>query len=92
MPVPEIIWFVAIGLMGGLSYVIMVSESWDDFKKFSSHKRIMLGAIIGFLYFYLHSDYNWPNAIMTWASAYLGPTFIDQLIEKRRRMAGVETP
>lgn len=83
----EIVWFVLMGLLGGISYVFMVSTSWDTFLEFDSHKRIILGAIIGFLYFYLHSDWGYPDAVMTWVSAYMGPTFVDQLIEKRKSIA-----
>lgn len=78
----EVIWFVLMGTLGGISYVFMVSTSWSAFLEFESHKRIILGAIIGFLYFYLHSDWGYPNAVMTWVSGYVGPSFIDNLISK----------
>lgn len=87
----EIIYFILVGTLGGISYVFMVSTSWDAFLEFSSHKRIILGAIIGFLYFYLHSDWGYPDAVMTWVSAYMGPTFVDQLIEKRKQIVAKST-
>ena len=85
IPCPDVFLFTFIGFIGGLTYVIMTAHSWSDFKCFGSAKRMMLGAIIGFIYFFMHSDYSWPNSVMTWVSGYAGPTFIDQLIEKRRR-------
>jgi hypothetical protein len=88
MELPPILWFIGVGFIGGLTYVIMAAESWDDFKKFSSHKRLMLGAVIGFLYYYLHSDYNFPNAVMTWVAAYAGPAFVDNLISKYKGLKG----
>jgi len=87
----EIIYFILVGTLGGISYVFMASTSWDAFREFSSHKRIILGAIIGFLYFYLHSDWGYPDAIMTWVSAYMGPTFVDQLIKKRKHIVAKST-
>lgn len=83
----EILWFILIGTLGGLTSVFMVADSWDDFREFNSQKRIILGSIIGFIYFYLHSDWGYPNAVMTWVSGYMGPTFVDQLIEKRKKVA-----
>ena len=85
--VPEILLFILVGALGGLTYVFMIAESWDEFKEFNSHKRLILGGIIGFIYFYLHSDWGYPNAVMTWVSGYMGPTFVDQLIEKRKKVA-----
>lgn len=86
MNIPEIILFILVGALGGLTYVFMVAVSWNDFMEFSSHKRIILGAIIGFIYFYLHSDWGYPNAVMTWVSGYMGPTFVDNLISKYKRL------
>jgi len=85
--IPEILLFVILGAVGGLTYVFMVADSWDDFMEFGSHKRIILGGIVGFIYFYLHSDWDYPNAVMTWVSGYMGPTFVEQFMEKRKRLA-----
>jgi len=82
----DILWFVALGLLGGFSYIVMTSKKWDDFKKYGSQKRIVLGAVIGLLYYYLHSDYNFPNALMTWVSGYMGSTFIDHLIQQYQHL------
>ena len=86
MNIPEILFFILLGTLGGLTYVFMASDSWDDFKEFNSQKRIILGGIIGIIYFYLHSDWGYPNAVMTWVSGYMGPTFVDQLVEKRKKV------
>jgi len=87
MNVPEILFFMLLGALGGLTYIFMSVDSWDDFKEFSSQKRIILGGIVGFIYFYLYSDWGYPNAIMTWVSGYMGPTFVDQFVEKRKKVA-----
>lgn len=85
--IPEILLFILVGILGGLTYVFMVADSWDNFREFNSQKRMILGGIIGFIYFYLHSDWGYPNAVMTWVSGYMGPTFVDQFIEKRKKVA-----
>ena len=78
--------FILVGTLGGASYVVMSSEGWEDFKEFSSQKRIILGAVIGLLYCWLHSDYNWPNNIMVWVAGYAGPSFIDGLLTKYKQL------
>jgi len=74
--------FILVGALGGLTYVFMVADDWKAFTEFGSQKRVILGGIVGFIYFYLHSDWGYPNAVMTWVSGYMGPTFVDHLIEK----------
>ena len=86
MVIPEILLFLFAGALGGLTYVFMIAEGWGIFKEFSSQKRIILGGIVGFMYFYLHSDWGYPNAVMTIVSGYAGPTFIDQFMEKRKKV------
>lgn len=87
MAIPQILLFIIMGAVGGLTYVFMIADSWDDFIEFNSQKRIILGGIVGLIYFYMHSDWGYPNAIMTWVSGYMGPIFVEQLIEKRKRLA-----
>jgi len=84
--VPEILLFIFVGALGGLTYVFMVAEGWRNFMEFSSHKRIILGGIVGFIYFYLHSDWGYPNAVMTFVSGYVGPSFVDNLISKYEKL------
>ncbi len=76
------IYFVFIGLIGGVAHVIMEAKSWSDLKNFSAFKKSTLGAICGFIYYFLYSDYDFPNALMTFISGWWGTTFIMSIIEK----------
>lgn len=78
----QILWFIFLGLLGGITYVFINSDSVDDLKKFEAFKRYILGGIVGFLYFQLYSDYSFPNSIMCFVSGYMGTTFIEGLIDK----------
>jgi hypothetical protein len=78
----EILLYTVLGFLGGTAHVFVDSETWDELKKFSSFKSIIIGGIIGFLYYYLHSDYNFPNNIMAFVSAYAGQDFIKALTKK----------
>jgi len=82
MDIITIVTFVILGTLGGITHVVIEAESWEDLKKFSSFKRIVIGSIIGFLYMFLHTDYGFPNFIMAFVSAYAGEDFIKKLIDK----------
>lgn len=82
MEIALILYFVALGFLGGVTYVIVKAEKWDDLKTFSSFKRMVLGGIIGIVYYLLHSNYSFPDMVMTWVSGYMGTDFIASIIEK----------
>ena len=75
-------YFMFMGLLGGLTYVIVNSNGWAGLTSFDSVKRYGLGIIVGFLYNHLYSDYSFPNSIMCWVAGYMGISFIEGLIYK----------
>lgn len=76
------LYFMFLGLLGGVTYVIIHSDGWSEMISFDSCKRYMIGGISGFIYDGLYSSYNFPNFIMCWVAGYMGITFIEGLIEK----------
>ena len=76
------LWFMFLGLLGGLTYVFVNSDGISDITKFDSCKRYVLGIVSGFIYNILYSDYNFPNSIMCWVAGYMGVTFIEGLINR----------
>jgi len=85
MDVTQIIWFILLGILGGIANVIISAESWDDLKKFSAFKRTVIGAIVGFLYKFLYSDYGFPNFVMAFVAGYMGTDFLLAVIEKFKK-------
>jgi len=73
---------IGLGAVGGFAAIMVGAEKWGDLKTFAAFKRYILGAIIGGLYFLLHSDYGFPNMIMSFISGYAGTDFFDKLAEK----------
>jgi len=76
---------VALGTVGGIAHVFVDSKDWNDVKKFSSVREIVIGAIVGSIYTFLHSDYGFPNFIMTFISGYAGIDFLEGIIDKLRK-------
>lgn len=73
---------ILLGLVGGIANVIVWAKSWADLKEFSAFRTIIMGGIVGFVYIFLHSDYGFPNTIMTFIAGYAGTDFIRGIIEK----------
>jgi H+/Cl- antiporter ClcA len=74
--------FVLSGLLGGLFYVLMWTKTTKELKDYNNVKRVFLGAVVGYVYFFLHSDYNFPNGVMAFVTGYMGTDFIEALIER----------
>jgi len=80
-----LLYFTVMGLLGGVTYCLVWGESWEQIKTFKYSRRIFLGAIIGFLYNFLHSEYSFPNFVMSFVAGYMGTDFVIALIEKLRK-------
>jgi len=72
--------FAFMGFLGGLAYGLVRAERWRDLRRFVFYKRLLLGAIIGVLYNFLYSDWDFPNMVMSFVSGYAGVDFIEGLI------------
>lgn len=81
----SVLWFIFLGLVGGIAHVLVKAEGWGNIKEFRAFKRCILGAVCGFIYYSLYSDYNFPNAVMTIVSGYMGTDFILGIVEKFRK-------
>lgn len=81
----EMLQFIFMGLCGGFTFVLMKAEGWTDLKQFKMVRRILIGAVVGFLYFFLYSEHNFPNMVMSFVSGYMGTDFIESLIKKARK-------
>ena len=81
------LWFLFLGFLGGLAYVLMdVAEKWEDLIVFSSFKRYALGAIVGIIYNIGYSERSFPNGIMCFVSGYAATAFIQSLINRFSRI------
>jgi len=76
---------VALGTAGGIAHVFIDAKKWEDVKAFGSVRQIVIGAIVGGLYTFLHSDYGFPNFVMTFVTGYMGTDFLQGLIDKLRK-------
>ncbi len=81
----QIVVFSLLGLIGGVTHVVVKAKSWEDLKKFSTFKRSLLGALCGFIYQFMYSEYDFPNSVMAVASGYLGIDFIKSIMERLQK-------
>jgi hypothetical protein len=78
----EICGFIISGFLGGLLYILCWSKTPEELRDYNNIKRLGIGAIIGYIYFFLHSDYNFPNSIMSLIAGYMGTDFVEALVSR----------
>jgi len=80
--IENLLYFIFMGTMGGMIYVIVKAEGWEDFRSFASLRQLLLSPFCGFVYFYLYSEFDFPNAFMSLVSGYFGTDFIISIMKK----------
>ena len=74
--------FIIMGLLGGIAYVFLTAKEWSELYSFGAFRRYTLGLIMGYLYNYLHSDWNFPNATTSFAYGLCATFILEAIIEK----------
>ncbi|RKX44968.1 MAG: hypothetical protein DRP27_05335 [Thermotogae bacterium] len=69
--------FILHGFIGGVLW-LFVHWQWSK-KAIAQHTFV--SAIAGYLYWLLHSEYNFPNGFMAIISGYASVDFIKQIVE-----------
>ncbi|RLG72674.1 MAG: hypothetical protein DRO23_10085 [Thermoprotei archaeon] len=77
-----VLYFTFMGLLGGFTWAFFRARRPNDLLKFYYVKRIVLGAIAGFLYYNIHTGYNLPNGIVAFVCGYFGTDFILAILRK----------
>jgi len=77
-------YFTFLGLVGALLYVFIWSRSFDELKRYENVRHVVVGALAGFVYSVLHSEYSFPNAVMAMVVGYFGPDLVQAVMERAR--------
>jgi uncharacterized membrane protein YeaQ/YmgE (transglycosylase-associated protein family) len=80
----EILHFVLMGGIGGFLSVIIWAKEAKELYTFYALKSVVIGFIVGYLYSLLHTNYGFPDLIMSTVAGYFGKDFIEALFEKLR--------
>ena len=77
---PSVLTFAFMGFLGGLAYVML----WRIKEGYEIARYLILGGIVGFVYFFLYTEHNFPNYIMAFVSGFASEPFLDKIIEWHR--------
>jgi len=72
----QLISFIVLGALGGLLHVLVHTSNLSEAIQYNNAKWVLIGAISGLAYYFLYSDYNFPNSFMALVAGYSGADFI----------------
>jgi uncharacterized membrane protein YeaQ/YmgE (transglycosylase-associated protein family) len=78
----DVLIFVIHGFLGALLATWLWAKSFKDLYSFEAVRNYIVGLIIGYVYSLLHSQYNFPNAVMSIVAGYFGKDFIEAVFER----------
>jgi len=78
------LWYILMGLLGGLGYIVFysVTQRWKIFR------HLFLAGMSGYVYFFLHSEYAFPDTVMAIVVGWFAPDFIQAVMNKYRKLKG----
>jgi len=82
--------FIVSGLLGGVTSALLWAKGWQDLKKYETFRSIVLGAIGGFLYYLMHTEWSLPNGVVAFAFGYAFQDIVEGLIAKILKIGGVQ--
>jgi membrane associated rhomboid family serine protease len=76
--------FIVSGLLGGAASALLWAKSWQDLKKYDVFRAVALGAIGGYLYYLMHTEWSLPNGVVAFFFGYSFKDIVEAVAEKAK--------
>jgi len=76
--------------LGAISNVLIWAQKWEDLTSFEAIKSILLGFIVGVVWFFVRTERNLPDSLISFVIGYTAKDFIEALIERFKNMKIIE--
>jgi 4-amino-4-deoxy-L-arabinose transferase-like glycosyltransferase len=81
--------FIISGLLGGAASALLWAKNWRDLRRFEFARAVILGAIGGYLYFLMHTEWNVPNGVVAFTFGYAFQDVIEGAVERVKQLLGL---
>jgi 4-amino-4-deoxy-L-arabinose transferase-like glycosyltransferase len=78
----NMLMFIISGLLGGVASALLWARGWEYVKRFEFARAIILGAIGGYLYYLMHTEWSLPNGVVAFVFGYAFQDIIEGVIDK----------
>jgi len=80
--------FAFMGFIGAVLYVLIWAKNFQDLKTYEAFRTLVVGALVGYIYAFLHGNYNFPDSVMAVVAGYFGVDFVEAVMERLRKLLG----
>ncbi|KPV62498.1 MAG: hypothetical protein AOA66_1315 [Candidatus Bathyarchaeota archaeon BA2] len=80
-----VLFFLLTGFLGSLADAITTAKTYSELVSYAMVQKLILGAIVGYIYSLLYTTYNFPNGVMCFIAGYTAIDFLKHLAEKLRQ-------
>lgn len=77
-----LIYTILLAILGSFTNVLLWIEKWSDVTSIKSIKTVVLGFIVGILYYILRVEHQFPDSIMAFIVGYSANDFLSFILEK----------
>jgi flagellar biosynthesis protein FliR len=81
-----LIHFIVLGALGGALRLLLHTDTLMEALSYANSKWVLVGGIVGLAYYFLYTDYSFPNHFMALIAGYSGADFIDAGSRKLNRI------
>lgn len=82
---------IAMSTLGAVTNVMMWAKAWRDLTEFEAAKSIMLGIIIGVLYYVMRVEHGLPDDAVSFAVGYSAKDMIEAFVDRLKPTASNKT-
>lgn len=82
----ELVHFILMAMLGAFTAELVWAKGWKDLKSFECVRHVMVGAIVGFVYYFLHVQHGYPDMVVSYAMGWFGKDAIEGIVEKFRQI------
>lgn len=82
MDVYMCIYTIGMAVLGALANILIWAESAGDIRRFESVKTILLGIIVGIVYYSLRIEHNFPDGVASFAIGYMAKDALDAIAQR----------
>jgi len=76
--------FIVSGLLGGIASALLWAKGWEDVRKFEFVRAVILGAVGGFLYYLMHTEWSVPNGVVAFFFGYAFQDIAEAVLSKAK--------
>jgi len=84
--------FLINGFIGSFLATLFWAKSPKELISWDAIRNYVVGIIAGYIYYGLHSEWNFPNGVMCLVFAYFGKDLIEAIFEKLKSIIISKAP